>query len=161
MSYHDWLPTSWLHHKNTDDTPFLSLRKQVDSLFEDFDRGFWAHGAEFALRSNVSETDKEICVTAELPGLTEGDVDVSVVGNRLTIKGEKKSESDERSDDEGRQYHRIERMSGAFQRTVALPFDIEADDVAAEVKDGVLTVTVTKPPEVVENKKKIKVTKSK
>jgi len=160
MSYQDWLPTSWLHPREKDDAPLVSLRKQVDSLFDDFDRGFWSRGTEIALRSNISETDKEICVTAELPGLTEEDVDVSVVGNRLTIRGEKKSESEERKDDEGRQYHRIERMSGAFQRSIALPFEIAADAVKAEVRDGVLTVTVAKPAEVVEKAKKIKVTKS-
>ncbi|WP_255509630.1 Hsp20/alpha crystallin family protein [Oceaniovalibus sp. ACAM 378] len=55
------------------------------------------------MRSNVSETDKEVCITAELPGLTKEDVDVSVVGNRITVKGEKKSESKEKNEDEGRQ----------------------------------------------------------
>lgn len=160
MSYQDWLPTSWLHQKDTEVAPLVSLRKQVDSLFDDFDRGFWARSAEFAVRSNISETDKEICITAELPGLTEEDVDVSVVGNRLTIKGEKKSETEEKNGDDGRQYHRVERMSGAFQRSIALPFEIETDAVAAEVKNGVLTVTVTKPAEVLENTKKIKVTRS-
>jgi len=158
MSYQDWLPTSWLHHK--DDAPLVSLRKQVDTLFDDFDRSFLERGADFAVRSNISETDKDVCITAELPGLSDEDVDVSVVGNRITIKGEKKSETDERKDEDGRQFHRIERMSGAFQRSVALPFEIEADAVKADVKDGVLTVTVTKPPEVVENTKKIKVTRS-
>lgn len=161
MPYQDWLPTSWLHHKNSADAPLVSLRKQVDSLFDDFDRGFWSRDADFAVRSNMSETDKEVCITAELPGLSDEDVDVSVVGNQITIKGEKKSETDERGDEDGRQFHRIERMSGAFQRSVALPFEIDADAVKADVKDGVLTVTVAKPPEVVENTKKIKITRSK
>lgn len=160
MSYQDWLPTSWLHQKDNDDAPLLSLRKQVDTLFDEFDRGFWARGAQFPVRSNISETEKEVCVTAELPGLTEEDVDVSVVGNRLMIKGEKGSESDERKDEEGRLFHRIERVSGAFQRSIALPFEIRADAVTAEVKDGVLTVTVAKPPEALEHTKKIKVARA-
>lgn len=161
MSYQDWLPSTWLHHKDATDAPIVSLRKQVDSLFDDFNQGFWARNADFAVRTNLSETDREVCITAELPGLTEDDVDVSVVGNRITIQGEKKSETDERKDEEGRQYHRIERMSGTFQRSVALPFDIPADAVKADVKNGVLTVVITKPAEVVENTKKIKVTGSK
>jgi len=160
MSYQDWLPTAWRQHNDNTETPLVSLRKQMDTLFDDFDRSFWERGADFAVRSNISETDKEVRITAELPGLSDEDVDVSVVGNQITIKGEKKSETEERKDDEDRQFHRIERMSGAFQRSVALPFEIQAEAVKADVKDGVLTVTVTKPPEVVENTKKIEVTRS-
>jgi len=132
MSYQDWLPTSWLHHKDTDGAPLVSLRKQVDSLFDDFDRGFWTRSTEFDVRSNISETDEDICITAELPGLTEEDVDVSLIGNRLTIKGEKKSETEEKNGDDGRQYHRIERRSGAYQRSNELPVDNETDALAAE-----------------------------
>jgi len=159
MSYHDLLPSSWLHGKDEAEQPLVSLRKQMDSLFEDFDRGFWTRSLDYAVRTNVSETDKEICVTAELPGLTEEDVDLEVFANRLIIKGKKESETEERKDEKGRQFHRVERMSGAFQRSLALPFEIDADAVKAEVKDGVLTVTVPKPAEVAENTRKIKVTR--
>ena len=116
---------------------------------------------EVNVRSNVSETDKEFCVTAELPGMTEADVDVSVTGDRIVIRGEKKSEKEERSDEEGREYHRIERTSGSFQRTMTLPFTIDADKVEAQVKDGVLTVTIPKPPEAVEKTRKVKVAHAK
>ncbi|GAA6203137.1 Hsp20/alpha crystallin family protein [Aquicoccus sp. SU-CL01552] len=160
MTYQDFLPTSWLHHKEGDDAPLVSLRKQVDSLFDDFDRGFWTRSADFTVRSNISETDKEVCITAELPGLTEKDIDVSVVGNRITVKGRKQSETEEKSDDEGRQFLRVERMSGDFQRCIALPFEIDADSVTADVKDGVLTVTVPKPAELTANTKKIQVSRS-
>jgi HSP20 family protein len=160
MPYQDWLPTSWLHPKDAENAPLVSLRKQVDSLFDDFDHGFWNRNSEFNVRSNISETDKEICITAELPGLTEADVDVSVVGNRITVKGEKKSETEEKKDDEGRQFHRIERTSGTFQRSIACPFEIGEDAVTAVVKDGVLTVTVAKPEEIVEKTRKIKVARS-
>ncbi|THH36891.1 Hsp20/alpha crystallin family protein [Aliishimia ponticola] len=160
MAYHDWLPTSWLQHKDGNSEPLVSLRKQVDSLFDDFDRGFWARSADFAVRSNISETDKEVCITAELPGMTEDDIDVSVAGNRITVKGQKKSETEERKDEEGRQFLQVERMSGAFQRSIALPFDIDGDAVTAKVKDGVLTVTVPKPAEVAQNTKKIEVSRS-
>lgn len=167
MTYQDWLPGHWRHrrrhrrhHKDTNDSPLGSLREQMDTLFDDFDHGFWSESPDFAMHSNVSETDKEVCITAELPGLSEEDVDVSVVGNRITIQGEKKSETDERKDEEGRQFHRIERMSGAFQRSIALPFDIPTDAVKADVKNGVLTVAIAKPAEVIENTKKIKITRS-
>jgi len=160
MSYQDWLPTSWTKHNIEENGPFVSLRKQVDDLFDDFGNGFFSGRDALTVRSNVSETDKDICITAELPGLTDKDVDVSVVGNQITIKGEKKSELDEKGEEEGREFHRIERTSGAFQRMMQLPFEIDPDAVKADVKDGVLTVTIPKPAEIVEKTKKIKVTHS-
>lgn len=160
MSYQDWLPTSWAKNKHDDEGPFVALRKQVDDLFDDFGNGFFSERNALSVRSNVSETYKEICITAELPGLTDKDVDVSVVGNQITIKGEKKSEVDEKGGDEGREFHRVERISGAFHRMMTLPFEIDPDEVKADVKDGVLTVAIPKPPEMVEKTKKIKVTHS-
>jgi len=157
MSYQDYLPTNWIRHRKDDDHPLVALRKEVDSLFDDFGNGFFNGATEMNVRSNVSETDAEFCVTAELPGMTEADVDVSIAGDRIIIKGEKKSEKDEESDEKGRHFHRIERMSGAFQRMMTLPFVIDADTVEAVVKDGILTVTIPKPPETVAGSKKIKV----
>ncbi len=156
MAYQDWLPSLW-KRSNENDDPFMVLRKQIDNMFDDFNKGFLDRGENFRVRSNLSETDKEICVTAELPGLTDKDVDISVVGDQIVIKGEKKSEKEEKKDDKGREFHRIERMSGSFQRSMRLPFDIDADKVSAKVKDGVLTVSIPKPPEVAQKTKKIKV----
>ena len=160
MSYQDWLPASWAKHKHDDEGPFGAFRKQVDDLFDDFGNGFFAGRDALTVRSNVSETDKEICITAELPGLTDKDVDVAVAGNQITIKGEKESELDEKGEEEGREFHRVERTSGAFRRMMTLPFEIDPDAVNADVKDGVLTVTIPKPVEMVEKTKKIKVTHS-
>ena len=105
MTYRTLLPSSWLGDKDADDSPFGALRKQIDTLFEDFDTGFSTLPASFALRSNVSETDEAICITAELPGVELDDVDVSVTGNRITVKGEKKSEDEEEGEKDGRQFH--------------------------------------------------------
>lgn len=161
MSYKDFLPTNWIRPRETDEHPLVSLRKEVDSLFDDFGNGFFRNINEVNVHSNVSETDKEFTITAELPGLTDADVDVSVTGDRIVIKGEKKSEKEERSDEKGREFHRVERTSGSFQRIMTLPFTIDADKVEAVVKDGVLTVTIPKPPEAIENTKKIKVSHAK
>ena len=161
MSYKDFLPTNWIRTRETDEHPLVSLRKEVDSLFDDFGNGFFRNINEVNVHSNVSETDKEFTITAELPGLTDADVDVSVTGDRIVIKGEKKSEKEERSDEKGREFHRVERTSGSFQRIMTLPFTIDADKVEAVVKDGVLTVTIPKPPEAIENTKKIKVSHAK
>lgn len=157
MTYRDWLPSLWSETRDDEDRPLMSLRKQFDALFEDLDRGVVGRTAGFAVRSNVSETDKEVAVTAELPGVEPRDVEVSVSANRLTIRGDKKSETEQKRDDKDRQFHRIERSSGSFQRTVSLPFEIDADAVRAEFRNGVLTVTVLKPAEVIEKTRKIEV----
>lgn len=157
MSYQDYLPTSWTRTRQKDEHPLLSLRKEMDSLLDDFGNGFFDGSPDVKVHSNVSETDTEFRVTAELPGMTEADVDVSVSADRIVIKGEKKSEKEEHSDEQGREYHRVERSSGSFHRLVTLPFTIDADAVNAEVKNGVLTVTIPKPPEAVEETKKIEV----
>lgn len=156
MSYQDWLPAAWKPSAN-EDTPFRALRKRIDNMFEDFDNGFFDRDSAFALRSNVSETEDEICVTAELPGLTDKDVEVSIAGDHITIKGEKKSEKEEKKEEKGREFHRVERMSGSFHRSMRLPFEIDPDKVDATVKDGVLTVTVAKPAEVAAKTRKIDV----
>lgn len=156
MSYQDFLPASWIRGRSTDN-PLVTLRKEVDSLFDNFGSDIFSGATDVRIRSNVSETDQEFCVTAELPGLTEADVDVSVTGDRILIKGEKKSEKEDRKDEKGRQFHRVERTSGAFERMMVLPFNIDPDTVQAVVKHGVLTVTIPKPPEAVAQTKKIKV----
>ena len=156
MSYQDWLPAAWKPSAN-EDTPFRALRKRIDNMFDDFDNGFFDRDPAFALRSNVSETEDEICVTAELPGLTDKDVEVSIAGDHITIKGEKKSEKEEKKEEKGREFHRVERMSGSFHRSMRLPFEIDPDKVDATVKDGVLTVTVAKPAEVAAKTRKIDV----
>jgi HSP20 family protein len=88
----------------------------------------------------VSETDKEIRITAELPGVTEQDIDVSLDDDVLTIRGEKKFE---RKDDK-ENFHFVERSYGTFQRSLRLPFPVDPDQVQASFENGVLTVTVPK-----------------
>lgn len=158
MSIQDFLPSIRSKAKEPADDVFSSFRKQVEHLFDDYGSGFFPQNTAVSMRSNVSETDKEICITAELPGLTVDDVDVSVNGDQIVVKGEKKSEKEEKADDQGREFHMVERASGSFWRAMTLPFQINADLVKAEVKDGILTVTVPKPPEAVEKIKKINVT---
>ena len=103
------------------------------------------------------EEEAAYVIKAELPGIEMKDIDVEITGNRISIKREKVSESEEKKDEKGREFHRVERRSGSFQRTMTLPFDIDADNVSAAVKDGVLTVTVPKPPEAVKTAKKVKI----
>ena len=157
MKSGNWLPSLWTEDNDNGDNVLKSLRERIDSLFEDFSPDVFGDKTSFMARSNMSETDKEICITVELPGLEEKDVDVSISGNRISIKGEKKSEVDEKKGEEGREFHRIERKSGSFQRIMNLPFKVDSDKVIATVKNGILTVTIAKPAELQENTKKIAV----
>jgi HSP20 family protein len=90
---------------------------------------------------DVSETDKEIEITTELPGLEENDIQLNVADNVLTIRGEKKNEREESKKD----YHLVERSYGSFVRSVQLPDGVNADNIKAVMSKGVLKVTVPKP----------------
>lgn len=157
MTYRNWLPSLWGEEKGDAARPFSALREQIDTLFEDFDSALQVSKGDFAVRSNMSETDKEISITVELPGVEEKDIDISVSDNRITIKGEKKSEKEEEGGTDGREFHRIERSSGSFQRSMMVPFKIDGDEVSADFNNGVLMVTIPKPPEVIAKTKKIEI----
>lgn len=129
--------------------PFTSLQREIDRLFEDFTRGFptgfpalGGNGAAKLLPSmDVTETDKEIEITAELPGLEEKDVQINVADNMLTIRGEKKAEKEQTD----KNYRLVERSYGSFERALELPDGVNADDIKATIAKGVLKVTVPKP----------------
>jgi HSP20 family protein len=91
----------------------------------------------------VSETDNNLEIVADLPGMDKKDINVSLEENLLTIKGEKKEER-ERKD---KHYHTIERRSGSFYRAIRLPIEVEKDKVEAAFKDGVLTLRLPKSKE--------------
>lgn len=128
--------------------PFLALRRQMDQVFDDF---FPTAGRAIDTRLDVSETDREIQVCAELPGVSESDIELTLDGDLLTLKGEKKF-ADERKDAD---HHVVERSYGRFARSIRLPFTAEENAVSAEFKDGVLTVHVAKPAEAAPAAKRI------
>ena len=157
-----WLPALWSERKGDAD-PFQALKTQMDELFNDWTSNFDAIGGNrglLSLRVDISETPAEVTVKADLPGVDQKDIDITATGDQLTIKAEKKSEAEEKKDEKGRVYHRVERTYGAFQRTMTLPFQVDTSKVAAGFKDGVLTVTVPKPPEVQKQVKRIEVKSS-
>lgn len=134
--------------------PFGSLQREIDSVFEDFGRDWpWSPQAARGLKLNVAETDKEIEVTADVPGIEPGDIKVELREDILTIKGEKRAEKD----DKGRDYHLVERSYGLFERSVMLPADVDADKVAARFDKGVLSVKLPKKPGAAEKVRKIEV----
>jgi HSP20 family protein len=127
------------------DNPFLSLQSEVDRLFDDFTHGFPAFGngggAKMLPTVDVAETDKDIEITAELPGLEEKDVQVNVADNILTIRGEKKAEKEQKD----KNYRLVERSYGSFERSLELPEGVNADTIKATIDKGVLKVVVPRP----------------
>lgn len=142
--------------------PLRSLQSEVDSIFDNFFRGFSFapaivdEGGILAPKLDVAETEKEYQVTLEIPGVEEKDIDVSLSGDVLTIKGEKKAEEKE----EGKNWHRVERSYGSFQRSFTLPDGVNSDKIEAGFKNGVLDVRIPKTGEVKLETKKISVKKS-
>ena len=121
--------------------PLTQLRDDVERLLdvdagavaEPFDAGFGAPAI------NTWEVGDTAFVEAELPGVTQDQIEVSVCGGELMVRGERKT-----TDPAGAAWHRRERPRGPFSRTVALPWDIQADKVQAKMADGVLTITLPK-----------------
>jgi HSP20 family protein len=128
---------------------FGSLQREVDRLFDDFARGFGglaASGNGSLMPSmDISETDKEFVVTAEMPGLERKDVEISLEDNVLTIRGEKKVETAPDDKEKNKNVHVSERSYGVFYRVLELPFNVDPASVQATMSKGVLKITIPKP----------------
>jgi HSP20 family protein len=138
--------------------PLITLRNQINRLFEDFWSAPWlARGGEgfggFWPQVDVTETDKEVKVCAELPGVDAKDVDVSVENGTLIIRGEKKYEREENE----RGQYRMERSYGSFERSIALPAEVDEAKAKAEFKSGVLRLTLPKKAGAESRRKRIPV----
>jgi len=154
------IPFSWnrdLFRRDAEDDPFLAMQKEVNRIFEDFGRGGalsrLPSAGEVVPRIDVAETDGALEVTAELPGIDEKDVDVVLRDDLLTIKGEKRSEREEKRKD----YHLVERSFGSFARSIRLPFEADSEAIKANFAKGVLKISIAKPAEVKEKTVKIPV----
>lgn len=127
---------------------FFSLQKEINKMFEDFSRPFLGvpslikvHEDRFiSPRVDMSENDKSVQVTTELPGMDEKDIEVNISRDVLTIRGEKKVEKE----DVGKEYYLMERSYGSFHRTIPLPVEVDADKIEANFKNGILKVTLPK-----------------
>jgi len=124
------------------------LRREMDRLWDDFfgpgRRALQPLEGAWAPAVDVSETADKITVKAEVPGMDAKDIEISLVGDTLSIKGEKKAEREEK----GENYHLVERSYGSFSRSLKLPAAVDADKIEATYKQGVLTVTCPKKEEV-------------
>jgi HSP20 family protein len=142
-----------------DSDPFTQLQRRMNSLFDDFfgrsSPDLWGgKTGAFQPRIDVSETDKEVRITAELPGLDAKDVEVTMASNMLTLKGEKKVEKEEEDGD----YYHSECSYGYFDRTIELPRGIDAANGKAKFKRGLLKVTIPKKPEAQSHRRRIELT---
>jgi HSP20 family protein len=126
--------------------PFMSLHRELNRLFDGVFRGSLgatsggSQGGAMVPHIDVSETEKEVRVCAELPGVSEKDVDVTLDQDVLTIRAEKRFERE----NEKENYHVSERSFGTFQRMLRLPFAVDPGQVKANFENGVLTVTLPK-----------------
>lgn len=137
-----------LPKKKDFDKPVTSLQREMNRLFDDFfNRDFdvesFSGMGEWRPAVDISETDDAVIVKAELPGLDPKDVEVSLSGDVLTIKGEKKEEKEEKT----KSFHRVERSYGSFVRSVRLPTAVVTDKVEANFKNGVLSIDLPKAEE--------------
>jgi len=144
--------------KREEDNPYAVLRRDLDSLFDNFFRGFdtefFGSGpGVFMPKADVRESEKEIRITIELPGMDEKDIDVSLTRDTLIIKGNKKEEQE----DKGKNYHRLERSYGTFTRTIPLPVAVESEKIEANFIKGVLSIKLPKSLKAVSETKKIAV----
>ena len=128
-------------------TGMAGFKKEMDSLFERFLEPVWAEMpalGEWEPKVDVAETKDTITVKAEVPGVDQKDITISLQDSVLTIKGEKE---EEKKDEKDKRYHRVERSYGAFARVMRLPAAVDAGKAAASFKDGVITITLPKVPE--------------
>lgn len=140
------------------ENPLYSLQEEMNRLFEDFTRGFhkplWLEPvSDFNAKVDMKDSEKNVEVTAELPGVELKDIEVYLEDKSLVIKGEKRSEKEEKD----KNFYRMERSYGSFYRVLPMPCAIEKDAIDASYKDGVLKITLTKSKEAESNGKKIQI----
>ena len=138
-------------------SPLVTLQHDMDRLFEEFWRGFalpslfeetWG---SFTPRVDVEETETEVRVTAELPGLEERDFEVHLTDDALLLKGERREEHEDQT------LGWRERSYGRFERSIPLPCEVDADHASAQFKNGLLTVRLPKTAKARERSKRIQI----
>jgi HSP20 family protein len=125
-------------YRMTTSSPIFGLRREIDRLFEDT---FTRDGSGWTPAVDVQETESDLRVELELPGLKAEDVEITAENGVLTIRGEKRSE---RKEGENARYHIVERTYGSFMRTFQLPQGVDEEQIAAEFESGVLSLRIPK-----------------
>ena len=143
---------------------FSAMRGEMDRMFERFEHGFPRfphlfradHASVMVPELDVRENATAITVEAELPGVEEKDISVTLSNGILSIKGEKKQDKEEKTEN----YYLAERSYGAFERSLQLPDSVDETKVDAKFDKGVLKITATKKPEAVKAQRKIEIKKA-
>jgi HSP20 family protein len=140
-----WEPFGSVRRRGDIFSDLTRMQQEMNHFFDEFfgERRSEMMEGNWLPTVDVSETDGEVVVRAELPGMTQNDVELNLQDNVLTLKGEKKQEK--KSEKEN--YHRIERSYGSFSRSFTLPTGVRQEDVKATFKDGVLEITMPKSEE--------------
>ncbi len=153
MALMRWRPKSEI-------SPFrdlLGIQEEINRLFDVMTRrpfeGMGLFEGEWAPVVDVAENANSVVVKAELPGMTDKDIEVLISGDSLTIKGEKKEEKEDKKEN----YHRMERRYGSFRRVLQLPSEVKADNAQATFKNGVLQITIPKSEKAEKEKKKVEI----
>lgn len=149
--------------RRENEEPMMAIQNEMNRMFDQFFTDPFAMlplrgarlAAEFSPRVDISETDNEVKVVAELPGMEEKDISLTLEDNTVVLSGEKKSDVEEK----GKTFHRIERTYGSFQRVIPLEVEVDEDKASASFKNGVLTISLPKAPEAVKQTKKITIKK--
>ncbi len=139
------IPWKWGGSQSSPDNAMIEFKKEVDDLFSKFfgsegwlPTSYFSRGFNPAL--DISETDEDIIVKVELPGVDPKGIEVNLAGTTLTVKGEKKEEREENTES----VHRIERSYGSFLRSITLPCEVNEEKTEATFKDGVLNLKLPK-----------------
>jgi HSP20 family protein len=123
------------------DFGLFGLHREIDRLFSEFAQGIGQDGVQLVPKIEVSETDKQIEISAEMPGLERKDVDISIEDDMLTVRGEKKLEEEKKD----KNVQHSERSYGVFYRVLQLPSGVDPSAIQATMSNGVLKVTIPKP----------------
>jgi HSP20 family protein len=159
MTFRDLIP--WKHDKEISvergsNRPLQQLHRGIDRLFDDFMERLWPEAIEgevLSPRVDVAETDKEVTVTAEMPGLDEKDIDVSLESDSLVIRGKREATKE----DKGKSFYHVERAYSSFYRTVPLACKIDDKKIKATYKKGLLTIQLPKVPDAARFRKHIEI----
>lgn len=146
--------------RSQEDDALLDFRSQMNRLFDEFfERPFGLSPftgesgitGDFAPRLDISETEKEVTISAELPGMEPEDINIAIDRGTLTISGEKHAEKEEK----GKRFYRVERSYGSFHRAIPLPNEVDEDKIDAKFKRGVLKVKLPKTKAAQEQSRRI------
>jgi len=150
--------------RREEETPMLAIKNEMNRLLDEFFSDEFPfsgqlasrRSADFLPRLDISETETEFKVSAELPGMEEKDIKIRLEKDVLLLSGEKKSEVEEKD----KTYHRVERSYGSFERVIPFNTALDEEKVSAVFKNGVLTVTLPKAKEAIKTSRTIAINKS-